>query len=132
MNPDSKITSNKRHVGHNLRMICLYMGIKQSALATDLGLSQAEISRIERQEHIKESFLIKVSAVLGIPAEVIKDFDAEKIIDNINNSKEGIIFAKTSCACDASQQINPLDKIVELYNRLLRSEREKIELLKNK
>ena len=47
MNPDSKITSNKRHVGHNLRMICLYMGIKQSALATDLGLSQAEISRIE-------------------------------------------------------------------------------------
>jgi len=69
---------------------------------------------------------------LGIPTEVIKNFDAEKIIDNINNSKEGIIFAKTTCTCDASQQINPLDKIVELYNRLLRSEREKIELLKNK
>ena len=28
-------------------------------------------------------------------------------------------------------QINPLDKIVELYERLLQSEREKIELLKN-
>ena len=28
-------------------------------------------------------------------------------------------------------KINPLDKIVELYERLLQSEREKIELLKN-
>ena len=30
------------------------------------------------------------------------------------------------------QQINPVDKIIELYERLLQSEREKIELLKNK
>ncbi|MEO4931727.1 transcriptional regulator, partial [Bacteroides thetaiotaomicron] len=31
-----------------------------------------------------------------------------------------------------AQQFNPLDKIVELYERLLQSEREKIELLKKR
>lgn len=133
MNTDSKRKTDRKHVGHNLRIIRAYMGIKQDALAVDLGISQQEISKIERQTVIEEKLLIKVADVLGIPTEAIKDFDVEKTIDNINKSEERTISAeKTVCTCKAPEQINLIDKIVELYKRLLRSEREKIELLKSK
>ena len=67
--------------------------------------------------------------MLGISAEVIKDFDVEKAIYNINNIRDNP-FEQGSTSI--AQQFNPVDKIVELYERLLQSEREKVELLKNK
>jgi hypothetical protein len=53
----------------------------------------------------------------------------EKAIYNINNIRDNT-FEQGSTSI--AQQFNPVDKIIELYERLLQSEREKIELLKNK
>ena len=38
---------NQRHVGRNLQRIRVYLGMKQEALASDLGVSQQEISKID-------------------------------------------------------------------------------------
>ena len=103
--------------------------MKQEALAADLGVNQQVISKIEKQEEIEEGLLNQIASVLGISAEVIKDFDVEKAIYNINNIRDNT-FEQGSTSI--AQQFNPLDKIVELYERLLQSEREKVELLKNK
>ena len=83
----------------------------------------------EKQEEIEEGLLNQIASVLGISAEVIKDFDVEKAIYNINNIRDNT-FEQGSTSI--AQQFNPVDKIVELYERLLQSEREKVELLKNK
>lgn len=40
---------NQRHVGRNLQRIRVYLGMKQEALASDLGISQQEISKIENK-----------------------------------------------------------------------------------
>lgn len=124
---------NGRHVGRNLQKIRVYMGLKQEALAMDLGISQQEISKIEKQDEIEEGVLSQIAGVLGVSPEVIRDFDVEKAIYNINSYKDATIAPGAIANVHVtSQQINPLDKIVELYERLLQSEREKIELLKNK
>ena len=102
---------------------------RQEALAADLGVNQQVISKIEKQEEIEEGLLNQIASVLGISAEVIKDFDVEKAIYNINNIRDNT-FEQGSTSI--AQQFNPVDKIVELYERLLQSEREKVELLKNK
>ena len=120
---------NRRHVGRNLQKIRVYMGVKQEALAMDLGISQQEISKIEKQDEIEEGVLAKIAGVLGVSPEIIRDFDVEKAIYNINNIRDNT-FEQGSTS--VAQQFNPIDKIVELYERLLQSEREKIELLKNK
>ena len=52
-----------------------------------------------------------------------------KAIYNINNIRDNTF---EQGATSIAQQFNPLDKIVELYERLLQSEREKIELLKKR
>ncbi len=130
MDVEVKNKANRRHVGHNLQKIRVYFGMKQEALAADLGVNQQVISKIEKQEEIEEGLLkSKIASVLGISAEVIKDFDVEKAIYNINNIRDNTF---EQGATSIAQQFNPLDKIVELYERLLQSEREKIELLKKR
>ena len=131
MDVEIKEKENRRHVGRNLQRIRVYVGMKQEALAADLGVNQQVISKIEKQEEIEEGFLKRIAEVLGISEEVIKDFDVEKTIFNINhhNYKDANI-SEGATTYAIVQQINPLEKIVELYERLLKSEQDKIEILK--
>jgi transcriptional regulator with XRE-family HTH domain len=125
--------TTKRHVGRNVQKVRVYLGVKQEAMAVDLGISQPEVSKIEQQEEIDDELLSKISGVLGVSPEVIREFDIERAIYNINSYKDATISdGATTTVYAASQQINPIEKIVELYERLLQSEREKIELLKNR
>ena len=127
MDVEIKEKENRRHVGRNLQRIRVYLGMKQEALAADLGVNQQIISKIEKQEEIEEGFLKRIAEVLGISEEVIKDFDVEKTIFNINhhNYKDANI-SEGATTYAIVQQINPLEKIVELYERLLKSEQDKI------
>ena len=131
MDVEIKEKENRRHVGRNLQRIRVYLGMKQEALAADLGVNQQVISKIEKQEEIEEGFLKRIAEVLGISEEVIKEFDVEKTIFNINhhNYKDANI-SEGATTYAIVQQINPLEKIVELYERLLKSEQDKIEILK--
>ena len=131
MDVEIKEKENRRHVGRKLQRIRVYLGMKQEALAADLGVNQQVISKIEKQEEIEEDFLKRIAEVLGISEEVIKDFDVEKTIFNINhhNYKDANI-SEGATTYAIVQQINPLEKIVELYERLLKSEQDKIEILK--
>jgi transcriptional regulator with XRE-family HTH domain len=120
---------NRKHIGRNVQKVRVHMGIKQEALAADLGISQQEVSKIEKQEEIEEGLLSQIAGVLGVSSEVIREFDVERAIYNINNIRDNT-FEQGSTSI--AQQFNPLEKIIELYERLLQSEREKIEILKNK
>ena len=44
MDIEVKDKANRRHVGHNLQKIRVYFGMKQEALAADLGVNQ-QVSR---------------------------------------------------------------------------------------
>lgn len=120
---------NRQHVGRNVQRIRTYFGLKQDALAADLGISQQEVSKIEQQEEIDDEVLPQIAEILGVSAEVIRDFDIERAIYTINQSYQDATISEGENACVL--QINPLEKVVELYERLLNSEREKIELLKS-
>ena len=119
----------KRHTGRNVQRVRMYFGVKQEALAADLGITQQEVSKIEQQEEIEEEVLSQIAGVLGVSPEVIRDFDVERAIYNINNIRDNTF---EQGATSIAQQFNPIEKIIELYERLLQSEREKVDLLKNK
>lgn len=118
----------KRHTGRNVQRVRMYFGVKQEALAADLGITQQEVSKIEQQEEIEEEVLSQIANVLGVSSEVIRDFDVERAIYNINNIRDNTF---EQGATSIAQQFNPIEKIIELYERLLQSEREKVDLLKN-
>ena len=126
--------SNKMHIGRKISRIREIRGIKQDALAFELGVSQQSISKIEQSEEVEESTLEKIAGVLGVSPEAIKNFNEDFLINNINSSYDNSTFnVNNHCT------FNPLDKLMEaieenkkLYERLLASEREKIEILKGK
>jgi transcriptional regulator with XRE-family HTH domain len=124
---------SKKHIGHNIQRIRIYLGVKQESLAADLEMNQQTISKIEQQDKIDDELLSKISEALGVSSDVIKDFDLERVIYNINsNNYKDATISEGGTAISVALQINPIEKIVELYERLLESEKEKVEILKNK
>ena len=116
------------HLGRKISRIREIRGIKQDYLATELGVSQQTISKIEQSEQVEDSTLEKIAAVLGLSAEAIKNFSEEGLIFHIQNMNDNSTAYSYNYQCS----YNPLDKVVELYERLLASEREKIEILTSK
>ena len=107
--------------------------MKQDVLATSLGLSQQAISQLEQKEVLDGPVLQKVSKVLGVSEEAIKNFNEDAAIHIIANT---INNHDQSAVINYYPTFNPIDKIVELYDekavlyeRMLTMEREKCELL---
>ena len=120
---------SKTHIGQNVQRVRVYLGVKQDALADELGITPQEVSKIEKWEFIDERMLLNIADVLCISPEVIRNFDLERAIKNICNSDyEATVLGRKSENED-ELQLKMVEKIFELYERLLKSEREKIELL---
>jgi transcriptional regulator with XRE-family HTH domain len=118
------------HIGRKVSRIREIRGIKQDYMAAELGISQQTVSKLEQSEEIEDSTLEKIAGILGVTVEGIKNFSEEGIVNYFNTfndqSGSGAFFSSTNLHCT----FNPIDKLVELYERLLASEREKSELLK--
>ncbi|MGQ3013368.1 MAG: XRE family transcriptional regulator [Flavobacteriales bacterium] len=114
--------STKIHQGRNIKRFREMLGMKQDALAWELGedWNQQKISLLEQRETIEDNILKQIATVLKLPMEAIQNFDAEQAIHNINNN-----FHDNS----VQNQFNPLEKIIELYeNKILSLYDEKIAL----
>lgn len=119
------------HIGRKISRIRELRGIKQEALAHELGVSQQTVSRIEASETVEEEILTKIAGVLGVNPEAIKNFNEEAAINYFNNFNDS-----SSSTFNNLCTFNPLDKLMEmveenrkLYERLLKSEQDKTELL---
>jgi transcriptional regulator with XRE-family HTH domain len=124
----TKIKFKGSHIGRNIERLRNLRGIKQETLALTLGISQSEVSAIEKAEFMEEDLLNKVAVELGITAQIIKSFDESAAIYFIDNKIDN--NASNNNAQDIHKVFNPIEQVVELYERLLASEKEKIELLK--
>ncbi|RZL51092.1 MAG: XRE family transcriptional regulator [Pedobacter sp.] len=120
--------TNRTHLGRKIGRIRELRGMKQEALAAELGISQQAISKLEQSEEIEDSTLEKIAAALGLPSDAIRNFNEEAVFNIIGNTFTDSSSNNNNYLCT----INPLEKIIELYERLLASEREKVEILKGK
>ncbi|QEC77279.1 helix-turn-helix transcriptional regulator [Mucilaginibacter ginsenosidivorax] len=129
-------TPKNIHQGRNVKRFREMLGLKQEALAYALGeeWSQKRVSLLEAKETIDDDILEQVAKILKVPTEAIKNFNEEAVFNiirnTVNNHDQAAFF-------NYYPTFNPIDKLVELfeenkklYQELLQSEREKIELLK--
>jgi len=126
---------NQIHQGRNVKRFREMLGWKQEALAYALGeeWSQKRVSLLEAKETIEEDILVQVAAILKVPVDAIKNFDEQAVFNIIGNN-----YHDSSSSVQYQCTFNPIDKLVEvfeenkkLYEQLLASEREKVEILKN-
>jgi len=134
--------SNKTiHQGRNVKRFREMLGIKQEALALNLGddWSQKKISLLESKETIEPALLQQLSAALKIPVEAIQNFDEDQALNVISNTFNEVAFIGTNVG---PNNVNPIERITQLheekmalYERMLKEKDEmmtKLEMLLNK
>jgi transcriptional regulator with XRE-family HTH domain len=127
------------HIGRKISRIRELRGIKQETLATELGVSQQSVSRMEQSEALEDDVLEKIAKILGVTTEAIKNFSEEAVVNFFNTFNDNSVNQGAVGSNNYHCNFNPIDKLVELfeenkklYERLLQSEIDKVELLKQK
>ncbi|HAY3563128.1 TPA: helix-turn-helix transcriptional regulator [Elizabethkingia meningoseptica] len=120
--------NKKIHQGRNIKRFREMLGIKQEALAFELGddWNQKKISLLEQKDTVEKDILEQVAKILKVPTEAIENFDEEQAVNIISNTfndqSNGYNYYPTFT-------FNPVDKMVELYERMLQQQKEMIEKL---
>ncbi|MFG4000843.1 helix-turn-helix domain-containing protein [Flavobacterium aquidurense] len=118
--------SKPNHIGRKISRIRELRDMKQEALAQALGTNQQAISAIENSETVDEEKLKAIAEVLGVSVEGIKNFSEEAVLNIIGNTlNDNSVINGNAYNCN----FNPLDKVIELYERLVLAEKEKVEYL---
>ncbi|GJN58201.1 helix-turn-helix transcriptional regulator [Elizabethkingia anophelis] len=123
---------HKIHQGRNVKRFREMLGIKQEALAFDIGgdWNQKKVSLLEQKEVIEDALLQQIAEVLKIPVEAIQNFDEEQAVNIISNT-----FNIEKDAYIGNSQptfnINPVEEIkklheekIALYERMLKEKDE--------
>lgn len=143
MNSTTRSDDTRDHDGMKVKRVREMLKVKQSTLAHALGedWNQKKISQMEDKEVIDDTLMEEIAGALKVPVEVIRNFDEEKTVMNIQNNYEG---SNNQGANIGNQyNLNPIEKWIEaleenkklvekaeqLYERLLQAEKEKVEML---
>ncbi|WP_080902799.1 helix-turn-helix domain-containing protein [Parabacteroides sp. Marseille-P3160] len=118
--------AKKCNQGANIRRWREWRNVKQEVLAEQIGVSQATLSGYEKRDKLEQETLDKIAKALGIPVEAITELEQGSAI----NIFSGTWNDHASNSVNYNPTFNPIDKIAELYERLLQSEREKVEMLR--
>lgn len=122
--------SKKIHQGRNVKRFREMLGIKQDALAFDLGedWNQKKISLLEQKEIIEDHLLKKISEALKIPVEAFQNFDEEQAINIISNTFDN---CQQPASIFYNSTINPVEQLIKvheekiaLYERMLKEKDE--------
>ena len=124
------------HEGHNIKRFREMLGVKQDALAAELGddWNQQKISLLEQKQTVDPAILQQVSDALKIPVEAFRNFDEEKAVNIIANTFTD--FKDAASAININPVFNPVEAILKLheekmalYERMLREKDEMIQKL---
>jgi transcriptional regulator with XRE-family HTH domain len=126
------------HHGHAIKRFRHTLGIKQEALAAEMGLSQALISTYEQRKVLNDDVIERFAKALNVAPELIKELEEDPvtlIIEN-NTFDKGCMAGVYYNDGDIHNNSDPIEQILELnkektalYERMLELEKEKSALL---
>lgn len=117
-------TVKKNNHGANAKRWREWRGVKQDVLAEQIGVSQATLSAYEKRGNLEPEVIEKIAKALDIPEEAITELGEATSI----NIFSGTWQDNANCQ-NYNPTFNPLEKVVELYERLLKAEQEKVAML---
>ena len=121
----------KIHQGKNIARFRQMLGMKQDVLVTRLGgdWTQKKVSLLEAKDEIDEQLLNEVAKALNIPPDAIKNFDEDAAISIVANTFTDFKDNAVASAMNYYPTFNPVDKVIELFERMIKDKDEKIALL---
>ena len=145
-----ELTVGRVHHGHNIRRFRIEKNMNPEVLSQLVHLSQSAVSKYEQMRVIDDEMLHRFSRALGVPFEYLKSLeeDAQTVVfenNTVNDSEQYTGGAKISLGTVKSytedsdnstdnrvNNFNPIEKITELYERLLKEKDEKYAALERR
>lgn len=134
-----ELTVGRVHHGRNIRRTRIEKNIKQEALSGLVHLSQPAISKYEKTRVIDDEMLHRFARALDVPFEYLKELeeDAQTVVfenNTVNNTDHGGANTHVGYSENLENNVifNPIDKITELYERLLKEKDEKYAALEQR
>ena len=109
------------HFGNNIARLRGFKRLTQKELAAKLNMRQQDYSKIEQKELIDDDMLEIIANALDFPVELIKSIDNNGHVENVyqQDGNKGNVF---------NYEFNSVEKIVELYDKLLKEKDDVIKL----
>ena len=126
----STTNTKQIHEGRNIKRFREMLGIKQDALAADLGddWNQQKISLLEQKETIEPAILKRVAEIMKLPVEAFQNMTDDQAVNIVANTFESGAIGYQQ---NHNPVFNPLDALlrlheekIALYERMLREKDE--------
>lgn len=112
-------------IGHKLSKARLLFGLTQEEMAALLNVTKQAYSQWEMQDHITSDRLDRVAKALSVTTEFIEKCDENYLFFILENSRHFGQPDETSI----ESNVNAIDKVIDLYERLLSLEQRKVKTL---
>lgn len=130
---ETKDYTNMLHMGRKIERIRRLRGMTQTDLGEALGITKQAVSKMEQTEQIDDERIKEIAKALGVTDEGLKSFHEERVLYNTINFYEGsggVSSSSISANNIESLHIFPIEKTIEVFEKLLEKEREKYEEVK--
>jgi transcriptional regulator with XRE-family HTH domain len=119
------------HMGRKIERVRRLRGMTQTDLGSALKVTKQAVSKMEQTEKIEDEKLKQIATALGVTEEGLKSFNEEKVLYNTNNFYENCGVTATNISANTETINNfPIEKTIELFEKLLEKERQKYEEVK--
>lgn len=144
-----ELTIGRVHHGRNIRRTRIEKNMNQEGLSELVHLSQPAVSKYEKMRVIDDEMLQRFARALNVPFDYLKTLEEDETVvfenNTVNNNDQGSGGANINIGTvksytedsDSSNDnrvnnFNPIDKITELYERLLKEKDEKYAALERR
>lgn len=149
-----ELTTKEVHHGNNIRRFRIEKNMNQETLSKLVNLSQSAVSKYELTKVIDDEMLQRFARALEIPVKYLKSMEDEQAVifenntvnnSNSDNSQQSVSKSESivnACLIESSlssqdqdnriSNYNPIEKISELYDRLLKEKDEKYAALEQR
>lgn len=121
------------HIGRKIERVRRLRGLTQTELGDALGITKQAVSKMEQTEKIEDEKVKQVADALGVTEEGLKSFNEEKVLYNTINFYENCGVNASSISANTETVNNfPIEKTIEIFEKLLQKEKEKFETEKRR
>jgi len=128
---ETKNYANAVHMGRKIERIRRLRGMTQTDLGETLKITKQAVSKMEQTEKIDDDRLDEIAAALGVTAEGLKKYNEETVLYNTNNFYENCGVTTSAVSNNHTFNNFPIEKAIEIFEKLLQNEREKLKKIKN-
>ena len=120
------------HIGRKIERVRKLRGMTQTELGEALGITKQAVSKLEQAEKLEDEKVKSLANALGVTEEGLRKFHEGSVLPTPSPFYENCGVSSASIGTPTIEILNnfPIEKTIELFEKLLEKERKNFERVK--